>query len=336
MYRFIFLLIPTLYLYSGFPYKPTHREKVDKFSFNTFMERYDKNYTTDEEFVKRWKIFINNIKTIRHHNSQNKTWKMSVNEFTDLTWEEFRQRLYPRNFNRNLLKSENLYSCKDNSTSLPSDFDWEKKGAVTPVKNQGHCGSCWTFSTTGAVEGAWFIKTGELVSVSEQEIVDCCNSQNGFSGNGCNGGEMDDAFMFVSRKGLCAEKSYPYTAKDGSCKENSCNSIVNITSYQDVTSMDENSLQHAVYKQPVSIAIEADHTSFQFYSSGVYSGDCGDNLDHGVLAVGWGVFNGEKYWKIKNSWGNSWGDNGYIKIARDISDPRGQCGIAMQPSYPVV
>ena len=148
---------------------------------------------------------------------------------------------------------------------------------------------------------------------------------------------MDEGFVYASMEGLCLESDYPYTASDGTCRKNSCNSTIEVKYHENVKSNDEYSLLMAVQRQPISIAIEADHKSFQFYSSGVYnSTDCGYELDHGVLVVGWGVLDGQEYWKVKNSWGPSWGNDGYIYLARNIKDKRGQCGIAMQPSYPVV
>lgn len=215
--------------------------------------------------------------------------------------------------------------------------DWTTKGAVTPVKNQEQCGSCWAFSTTGSLEGANFIKNGQLVSLSEQELVSCAGS---FGNQGCNGGLMDDAFKFVEKNGLDKESTYGYTQKTGKCntaKEKLADGIKPgaVTSFKDVKPNNEKQLAAAVTKGPVSVAIEADQSGFQFYKSGVFSGKCGTNLDHGVLAVGYGTSGGKAYWKVKNSWGSTWGDKGYIMLAKDISSKSGQCGIAKQPSYPI-
>ena len=214
-------------------------------------------------------------------------------------------------------------------------MDWRDRGAVTPVKNQQQCGSCWAFSTTGAVEGAYYLKNGNLTSFSEQELVSCDKVD-----QGCNGGEMDDAFQWIQKQGgLCSESDYPYhsgTGNSGSCAKK-CQPVKGsqVKSYVDVNAT-ESELKAAVAKQPVAIAIEADGFGFQLYHSGVYTGKCGTNLDHGVLLVGYGTDNGQDYWLVKNSWGDSWGDSGYIKIERGKSQEGGQCGILLSASYPVL
>ena len=304
--------------------------------FRLFQDFFEKKYMDFEEYENRFFIFKQNIKTIVDHNSNHNNFTMSVNKFSDLTKEEFKQR-FSRDF-KNLKKTDGCKSFLYETTStLPASIDWVEKGAVTPVKDQGQCGSCWSFSTTGAIEGAWFIQTGKLLSLSEQQLMDCSKK---YGNMGCNGGLMDGAFDYViDNGGICAENAYPYTEKSsvlGTCK--TCNKIVTISDCKDVTPSDQLALKSAVALGPVSIAIEADAAIFQSYSSGVITSSlCGTNLDHGVLIVGYGIENDIKYWLVKNSWGPSWGDNGFIKIERSESrSDDGICGIAMQPSFVVV
>jgi C1A family cysteine protease len=253
---------------------------------------------------------------------------MAPNAFTDLTWEEFRaSKLGFKNVDNSLLRSQNAEELVS-STPLAASVDWRTKGIVTPVKDQGQCGSCWAFSTTGSVEGAVAQKTGNLVSLSEQQLVDCSTAQ---GNQGCNGGLMDYGFQYIiSNKGITSEASYPYKGVDGTCSKGKAVAAT-ITSFKDIPAGDENSLLTAVAKQPVSVAIEADQLAFQFYSKGILSSGCGKNLDHGVLAVGYGTEGSTDYWIVKNSWGASWGESGYIRIKRGLD----LCGIADSASYPV-
>jgi KDEL-tailed cysteine endopeptidase len=250
---------------------------------------------------------------------------------------------------------------------LPTSVDWRQKGAVTDVKDQGQCGmyrymfklacsrnrnvrstsiqmltpmsdnnriagSCWAFSTIAAVEGINAIKTKNLTSLSEQQLVDCDTKANA----GCDGGLMDYAFQYIAKHGgVAAEDAYPYKARQASCKKSPA-PVVTIDGYEDVPANDESALKKAVAHQPVSVAIEASGSHFQFYSEGVFAGKCGTELDHGVTAVGYGVTaDGTKYWVVKNSWGPEWGEKGYIRMARDVAAKEGHCGIAMEASYPV-
>jgi len=211
--------------------------------------------------------------------------------------------------------------------------NWVNKGAVTPIKNQGQCGSCWSFSATGSMEGQQFIKKNKLVSLSEQNLVDCSTAQ---GNDGCNGGLMDQAFQYViSNHGIDTEESYAYTATGpNACKFSSEHIGDTISGFQDVTSGSESALQTAADAQPVSVAIDAGHNSFQLYKGGVYyEPACSTSqLDHGVLVVGYGTDNSNTaYWLVKNSWGTDWGMNGYIQMSRNRNN---NCGIATMASYP--
>jgi len=292
------------------------------------MNKYDKSYAP-EEFFYRFDTFKTNYDFVQEHNAGNHTWTVELNKFADMSRGEFKNIYlgYKPELRRNARNPVTLRNLQVGAYPSGS-LDWQAKGAVTGIKDQGQCGSCWAFSTTGSVEGIVQIAHGHLTSLSEQQLMDCSVAEGNL---GCAGGLMDNAFKYVEKSGLCTEAAYPYTAKDGTCKSSSCTMSADskITGYKDVAHT-ENSLGASVDNQPVSVAIEADQSGFQLYKSGVFCGVCGTNLDHGVLAVGYGTDAGSNYWKVKNSWGTSWGEQGYIRMCRD-SD---KCGIANEPSYP--
>ncbi|XP_015889064.3 pro-cathepsin H [Ziziphus jujuba] len=300
-------------------------------SFARFAHRYGKRYETVGEMKLRFEIFSENLKLIKSTNKKGLPYTLAVNHFADWSWEEFRRHRLGAAQNCSATTKGNH---KLTDVLLPEKKDWREEGIVSPVKDQGKCGSCWTFSTTGALEAAYKQAFGKEISLSEQQLVDCARAFNNF---GCNGGLPSQAFEYIKYNGgIETEEAYPYTAKNGVCKFTSENVAVQVLDSVNITLGAEDELKHAVgVVRPVSVAFEA-VSGFRFYKEGVYTSDtCGrDPLDvnHAVLAVGYGVENGVPYWLIKNSWGESWGDNGYFKMELG----KNMCGVATCASYPIV
>jgi len=328
-------------------------------AFASWKSAFAKSYASLEEEASAFLVWLDNWRMINDFNvADAEPFKMRLNQFGDLTGDAFK--LYVHGHSGSCMKQRSVAqrvemfereedqetgfgSAFSENVEAPDSVDWTDvngKSYVTPVKNQGQCGSCWAFSTTGSIEARTAIKAGttgaDITTLSEQQLVDCSGS---YGNEGCNGGLMDNAFKYVEASGgLCSEAEYAYTGADGTCKSSSCGTMYDaISSYSDVKSDSATSLETAVAAGPVSIAIEADQSAFQFYSSGVLTGLCGDRLDHGVLVVGYGTSGADQYWKVKNSWGETWGVDGYILICKDCdkNGSKGECGILMEPSFPV-
>jgi len=305
-------------------------------SFQQFIVDHQKVYESAENEQSRFVIYRDNMEYTEQINAQQSNFTLGETFFADMTLEEFRQ------YHAALSSPPRTAKCstfvQSENAVVPAELDWRMTHKVTAVKDQGQCGSCWAFSATGSMEGAWAISTHELVSLSEQQLVDCSSGIK-YGNQGCNGGLMDGAFQYAINNGMCTEDDYPYKATDGTTWNTDCgNAIVRFSDCKDVPANNEIALKEAVSIGPVSVAIEADTRTFQLYTSGVLtSTECGTNLDHGVLITGYGRENGLDYWNVKNSWGVSWGESGYVKIGRsDSTKDAGVCGIAMQPSFPIV
>lgn len=290
-----------------------------------YVVQHGKSYATKEEYEFRSDLFKKTLAKLAEH-PENSTSTVGVNFMADWTEAEFKSML---GYTPKTTQSENVFFSEESG----SPIDWRDQGAVNAVKNQGRCGSCWAFSAVGALEGHHFIASGDLLSLSEQQLVSC-STQN----NGCNGGLMDYAFSYTKNSPLVLESDYSYTSgtfgRTGTCSSSkSANGVVSATSYTDVQQDSSTSLKAALQNGPVSVAVEADTTPFQYYTGGVVTGTaCGTQLDHGVVAVGWGSENGQEYYIVRNSWGSSWGESGYIRLG--IEEGAGVCGVQSQPSWP--
>lgn len=300
--------------------------------FSAFKSQFQRVYASEAEEKYRKGVFQRNLEIIKEHNAKQDSYTLGVTPFSDLTLEEFQEKFV---FNR-VLMQQHASSGKASTPStartlsgIPTSVDWREKHAVSSVKNQQSCGSCWAFSTVGSIEGAYAIKTGQLLSFSPQYLVDCDHGD-----SGCQGGLMTNAFEFVMSNGVPTEESYPYRGVEGSCKK--VELVTSILGYYDVPESNEYEMLKAISKNPVAVAIEADTAVFQNYKSGVIkSSGCGTNLNHGVLAVGYDRTDESGYYIVKNSWGSAWGENGYVRLGLSGDGP-GVCGIQLMASYPFI
>lgn len=308
-----------------------------------FKTTYDKVYNGEAE-QKHYDVFTANVAYIEAENAKEQHHKLGINQFTDLSREEFA--LQFMGYKKPDLSDVTVGTHSWGGEDLPDQVDWVVQGAVTPVKTQGSCGSCWSFSTTGAMEGAYQIASGKLVSLSEQQYMDCDH----FPNLGCHGGTPDFSLRWSKNNDLCSEESYPYEAKNGECRAKGCTVAIpkgTVTSVKDVALVPqlvpatEKNLMSAVAQQPVSVAVAAGNDEFQHYKSGVLTKKCGSTTppkpDHAVLITGYGTDpDGGDYWTIKNSWGAVWGESGSLRIQRGGTDKYGLCGVLTNPVFPVI
>lgn len=337
-------------LSSGIPISKNIIPDVEKKLHDTFVEwksEFNKVYTGTDH-LHRFVVWRDNLERIVEHNAAFKrgeeTFWMAVNQFADMTAAEFKAMQgykSEKKLGASAPAAAHGKACSHRNLVPKESVDWRTMGAVTGVKDQGQCGSCWSFSTTGAVEGAWKVAGNPLVSLSEEELVQCDTAAD----EGCNGGLMDNAFDFIIKiGGLTSEELYPYVSGNGTtgtCKTKlEVKKIAKISDYCDVIPKNETDLELALNQQPVAVAIEADQGAFQFYAGGIIPAKkCGTSLDHGVLAVGYGVdpVKKMKYWIVKNSWSAKWGESGYVRIQKQPTKTKHSgCGIAEDASYAVV
>ncbi|CAL1298998.1 unnamed protein product [Larinioides sclopetarius] len=308
------------------------RDDISNSIWDIFKDVFDKTYDEQEEILRR-SILLQRIISIVRFNLRNLTYTLGLNKYSDLTHEEYMKNLNGFKIgNKSRMNPEPF--IPPNITKLPDEVDWRDEGLVTEVKDQGLCGSCWAFASTGSLEGQTKKKTGNLISLSEQNLVDCVSD---LENEGCNGGDVNAAFEYVIKNGgIDTESSYPYTATQGECEFNPDTVAAKVTGYVELPSGDENALKETVASVgPVSVAIDAGHSSFTSYKSGIYyEPNCSSKqFDHAVVVVGYGTEDGTDYWLLKNSWGESWGMNGYMKMARNKNN---MCGVASKASYPLV
>jgi C1A family cysteine protease len=294
-----------------------------------WKKQNNRQYLSSVEHDYRFSVFKNNKKRIVDHYAlagEERTYTLGLTLFADLTEEEFKaQYLGLKQTAARTLKVQKL------SGAVPDAVNWRDAGAVTGVKNQGSCGSCWAFSAVGALEGLNYQNNKSLLSFSEQQLVDCEKQD-----QGCNGGLMENAFSYVKQNGITLEGKYPYKGRDQTCAYDVKDSAFKIADFVEVPHSDQDALKAASAQQVVSVGVSAGGI-FQLYFGGVLNIKwlCPGGIDHGVTLVGYGhQFFGGDYWLVKNSWGGFWGESGYIKLGRTTGTGRGQCGITEQASYP--
>ncbi|XP_050369826.1 ervatamin-C-like [Argentina anserina] len=324
-------------------YKASIAEKHEQ-----WMAEYGRVYQDSAEKERRFAIFKKNVEFVeKFNNDGDKSYTLSVNQFSDTTDEEF---LKPHTGYKTPIQSSFTASSKDESfmyqrrlatEQIPARMDWREHGAVTPIKNQFSCGACWTFAAVAAVEGITKIKTGKLVSLSEQQLLECDDD-----GSRCKEGDIESAFKYIMKnKGIATTKEYPYLSTSLNQTFQACDTrkaahhAATITSYGRVNNgfyVRERPLLNAVSFQPIAVAIDGSGKEFKNYPGGIFEGPCGEHLNHAVTVIGYGTEKDTDYWLIKNSWGEKWGENGYMRILRTNAPGGGLCGLALLAYYPIV
>jgi len=313
--------------------QPSSAMSDEEAQFKDFVRRFHKVYISEADKEAHFAIFKANLADIRAENAKDHSYTLGITQFADMLPDDFAAM-----FSQPLStpKGLNLGVHKVSGNDLPESKNWSEMGAVSEVKNQLTCGSCWSFASTGALEGAWQIATGHLVSMSEQQLIDCTTE---LGNQGCHGGAIERAIAYLAAgRAVCTEDSYPYKAEQGTCRESSCNAAIpgrGVTGFIQVPRADgDDALMDAVAQQPVAVAIEADHKVFMHYKHGIIKKKCGNKVDHGVLLVGYGTDNATNmsYWILKNSWGDQWGEHGFARLERGLSGT-GECGIKYDPVY---
>jgi len=340
----------------------------EKAEFEGFVKQHRKKYKDHQEYSKRYGVWKENLSFVRKWNNDgSRSFDVGMNEFADLTDDEFASNYLNKNLHQEYLNSETFkgesllqesagdtQGAKDttgwydirwhkNTGSAPKHQDWTKRGAVSAVNNQAKCFACYAFAACGAIEGAIKLKTGVLRKLSAQQIVDCSTPNSGFMNHGCKGGTMVKSYKYIIKNGLMKWEDYGYRTELNSrpecklmysrCKYKKDKVAQRIKGYVNIRKGAENDLKNAVGMRPVSAAIDAHHRPFKLYRSGVFSlATCTTHLTHGLLVVGYGVKDGRKYWKVKNSWGTTWGHNGFGLVVRD----QNMCAIGNWANYPII
>jgi len=301
--------------------------------FNTWKAQNEKVYSSEAEDAERFAVFVANYDFINEYNAQNTGTILGLTPFADMTNEEFAASRYCIDGDMAILNHNSQPAAPfDENAEIPASVDWRQKGAITPIKNQGQCGGCWSFAAAAGLESLWFLQGHTLESFSEQQLIDCDSTCMGC--NGCD--NLYNALEYTSKDGIETLAQYPFTGSNGKCQYNSGDVVFKNTGYTNVQANNANALMTAIAQQPTLVGIEADQNVFQLYTGGVIQSGCGASLDHAVTAVGYGSYNGINSFIVKNSWGTTWGVQGYVYISTnaEANGGAGVCGILSCPVYP--